>query len=73
MPPALYSRNSTFIEELSIKNSFGKTFTRTYLNLPINLRNLSTLPNIQCKSDLLSRPRDLNNVQVTDIKDVHKH
>ena len=48
--PALYSRNFTVIEELSFKNSFGKSFIPRYLNLPTNLKNWFPLPNIQFRA-----------------------
>ena len=71
--PVLFSKNSRFTEEFSINNSFGKSSVLRYLNWPVNLNNWSPLADMQSKSNLSHIPGDLNNVQLTESRDIHKH
>ena len=61
--PVLFSRNFTFIEDFYTKIS----------KFPNKFKQLVPLPNRQSKSNLSQRPGDLNNDQVTDIRDIHDH
>ena len=71
--PVLFSRNYLLTEELSIKNSCCKYSISRYLNLPIDLNNWSPFPNTQSKSDFSHWPGYLNNVQLSEIRDIYEH
>ena len=68
----LLSKNSTFIEIFSIKNPCGKSSIPRYLNLPIKLYNWFPLVKMESNRNLFPRPGDLNNVQLTEIRDIHE-
>ena len=70
---ALFSWNYKFIEEFSTKHFCGTLSIQKYLNFPIYLNNWSPLPNAQSKLNVCDISGDLNNVQVTDMRDRHEH
>ena len=71
--PVLILRSSIFIDEFLIKNSCGKSSIPRYLYLLRYLNKRSPFYNIQSKSKESHILTDLNNVQQTDISDIHEH
>ena len=71
--PSIIKKFYNFIAEFSIKNSCGKSSIQRYQQLLRDLNKRSPFCNIQSKSKESHMLVDLNNVQQTDISDIHEH
>ena len=69
----LFSWNYKFIEEFSTKHFCGRLSIQKNLNFPIYLNNWSPLSNAQSKLNVFDMSGNVNNVQVTDMRDRHEH
>ena len=58
--------------DFQLRKSCGKYSIPRYLNFTVNVNNWSPLLNTQSKPNLIHRPAVLDNVQITEMRDIHE-